>query len=75
MIRKGMWVVTADGKVGIARERLEDGRIEFHHVNDEGETILVYPVLEAELVQARYREIPQARRTLSKEHCAELGYA
>jgi hypothetical protein len=73
-IRKGMWVVTSNGKVGIANAFLADGRVEFHEVNDDGETVLVYPVQLDTLVQARYREIPQPRRTLSKERFAALGY-
>lgn len=74
MIRKGMWVVDGDGRVGIANAIGADGMAELHLVDDAGMTTLVLQVPIDSLVQARYREIPEPRRTVSRERFAELGY-
>ena len=75
MIRRGMWCVTQDGKVGIANAIAPGGAVEFHQVDERGLTELIYPVDDATLVQARLREIPKARQNLSKKQFAALGYA
>ena len=87
MIRKGMWCVDQDGRVGIANRIGPDegdplrgvpalaDEAEFHVVDDAGATSLVAVVPLDALVQARYREIPEPRRTLSREQFAALGYA
>lgn len=74
MIRKGMWVVNDQGEVGIAHQIAADGSVEFHKVGVDGftEMVLLLPI--GELVQARYREIPAPRRTLTREQFAARGY-
>lgn len=86
MIRKGMWCVDGEGRVGIINalavgvaetesgERVPELRAEFHLVNAKGETVQTVVVPAAGLVQARYREIPEPRRKLAKERFAALGY-
>lgn len=89
MIRKGMWCVDAKGKVGIVNAlgvtitRMEAGAmvkefdpslVEFHLIDKAGVTVKVEPRAATELIQARLREIPESRRTLSREQFAALGY-
>lgn len=75
MIRKGMWVVNDQGEVGIANAIAADGTVEFHKVDGDGYTEIVQLVPVVTLVQARYREIPEPRRTLTREEFAARGYA
>jgi hypothetical protein len=74
MIRKGMWVVDQDGAIGIAHQISAEGQVEFHKVDAAGCTQLVVLVPIDSLVQARYREIPEPRRTLTREQFAARGY-
>lgn len=74
MIRKGMWVVNDQGEVGIANAIAADGTVEFHKVAGDGFTEIVLPIHVNSLVQARYREIPESRRTISREEFAARGY-
>ena len=74
MIRKGMWVVNDQGEIGIANAVAPDGTVEFHKVAPDGFTELAVMVHISALVQARFREIPEPRRTLTKEQFAALGY-
>ena len=74
MIRKGMWCVDEDGRVGIAAEISALGEAEFHLVDEEGATTLVVTVSASSLVQARYREIPEPRRAIGRHAFAALGY-
>lgn len=75
MIRKGMWCVDSEGRIGIVNALAGDGSAEFHHVEPNGTTSLAVVVDQTELVQARYREIPESRRKLTQEQFVALGYA
>lgn len=60
--RKGMWVVY-DNYVGILARAFTDGTVELHLVNAQGVTYLIEPLVPlAALRQAKYEEIPEARR-------------
>lgn len=69
--RENMWVVTPDG-VGIVFKLGVD--TEVHMVDADGYTLYskVYPILS--LRQAKYEEIPLARRGISVEDASALGY-
>lgn len=69
--RPNMWVVTPDG-VGII---FKLGKIcEIHLVDENGVTVLVREYNILSLRQAKFLEIPKARRGFSKETAASLGY-
>jgi hypothetical protein len=70
-----MWAVEKSGKVGIVAGINDDGSAEFHHVAADGTTSAVSSEPLGELVQARYREIPESRRKLSAKAFKALGYA
>lgn len=61
-IRQGMWVVAEDGQVGIVNSIERDGVAEFHRVGVDGLTELVLRYHVSRLVQAKYKDIPEARR-------------
>jgi len=66
-----MWVMKGD-QIGIAIVT-NGGIIEFHAVDVDGHTASVSVVDPAELRQASWLEIPEARRPTA-EVAAELGY-
>lgn len=76
MIRKGMWVVDGEGRLGIAaRVDPVPGRTELHYVKDDGTTAEVVVVPTADLRQAKAAEIPAARVShLTAEQLAACGY-
>lgn len=73
-MRKGMWMKDTDGRVGIANNIAPDGAVEFHVVAKDGTTELVLILPAVALTQARFLEIPESRRTLTKEKFKALGY-
>jgi hypothetical protein len=85
-MRKGMWAVGKDGKVGIVnaigvkvkdgdREVVRADLVEFHQVAKDGTTSLAIVKPLAELRQARYSEIPDSRRShMKRERFSALGY-
>lgn len=72
-LRKGMWVINTDGKVGILVDFLDFGTAEVHYTNDSGETILVAQVSVDKLKQAEFLNIPAPRRP-SLEVARAKGY-
>lgn len=88
-IRKGMWCVDEEGRVGIACmddvfekngqvQRKPDGsKVQeptFHVCDEQGATTLVTYRPWDGLTQAKYEEIPAARRPESRDAAARLGY-
>ena len=57
-----MWVVADDGQVGIVNAINANGSAEFHRVGVDGLTQLVVNLHLAQLVQAKYEDIPESRR-------------
>lgn len=72
-LRKGMWVVLDDDRVGILVSFLDFGTSEVHLVNGEGETILVVQKPTSELRQAAFTDIPESRRP-ALNVARQLGY-
>lgn len=60
--RKGMWVVSESGRVGIFTNFLDFDSGEVHYTNDSGETIAVVNEPLSQLKQATYTDIPVCRR-------------
>lgn len=71
-LRKGMWVADAQGKVGIA-VGINGKFVNVDWTNSEGETILTAPIQGALLSQARWSQIPEARRP-SQAAALSKGY-
>lgn len=73
--RMGMWVVL-DDRVGILVRAYSDATVEVHLVDGDGATELVHPHIPiVALRQARFEEIPAARRGhLTPEQARQGGY-
>lgn len=70
IIRKGMWAVSS-GKIGIVAEL--GNTVEFHEVNEIGETVAVHQLPYGAIGQAPYLDIPESRRP-TEEVARTLGY-
>ncbi len=70
-IKTGMWVMTAEGHVGILTDIGPVAGVDL--VNEDGTTSLAVQVLFTSLRQAMLEEIPAARRP-EPEAGADLGY-
>ena len=73
-LRKGMWVKTMDGEVGILAAFLDYSDCEVHLTNELGETRLVVLKPKSELIQASYMDIPENRRPENLEYARSKGY-
>lgn len=67
----GMWVMTADGKIGILTEVAPKAGVDL--VDEDGSTLLSVKVLFTSLRQATLSQIPAPRRP-DPEAGARLGY-
>ena len=70
-VKTGMWVMTAEGRVGILTEVAPVASVDL--LNEDGETVLAVQVLFTSLRQATLSQIPAARRP-EPEAGAQLGY-
>ncbi len=59
--RRGMWVTTGDGRVGILHKFLEDSKAEVHITDSAGLTVEVQEIPLTSLVRAKRSELPAAR--------------
>lgn len=74
-VRKGMWIRTDAGRIGILYNFLADGVAEVHLTNADGLTVEVkeYPI--NTLVRAKASELPAKRvEGLSADQITALGY-
>jgi hypothetical protein len=70
-VKVGMWVMTAEGQVGILTEVAPKASVDL--VNEDGTTSLAVQVLFTSLRQATLAQIPAPRRP-EPEAGARLGY-
>lgn len=59
--RKGMWVTTGDGRVGILHKFLADSKAEVHLTDAAGLTVDIQEIPLTSLVRAKRSELPAAR--------------
>lgn len=71
-LRRGMWAMYK-GKVGIVNS-FNDVAVEFHMVDEKGNTTEVVLVDPGLVSQAPYKEIPESRRP-EKLRAKQFGYA
>lgn len=70
-INRGMWVVTAEERIGILTGLGSTATVDL--VNEAGETVMAVRVLSGSLRQALHGEIPASRRP-DEEQSLRLGY-